>query len=231
MRIDKFIADSLNVSRKDAKIYLKKNLIKVNNSIITSDSYQVNETKDIITYKDNQIFYEKYIYLLMHKPANYLCANNDNLHRTVMELVPQEYFVKDLAICGRLDLDTEGLLILTNDGQFVHEVTSPKHNVEKKYYFKYEGTLVDDAIHLLQQGVEIDDYKTKPATLELLSNNEGYLTISEGKFHQVKKMIQKVGGKITYLKRVSIGELVLGDLEIGHVRKLAQFEVSLIKGE
>ena len=231
MRIDKFIADNLNVSRKDAKIYLKKNLIKVNDKVITNDSYQINEQTDVVYYQDQQIIYEKYIYLLMHKPANYLCATVDNLHKTVMELVPKEYLVKDLVICGRLDLDTEGLLILTNDGRFVHEVTSPKSNIQKKYYFKYEGTLLDNAIALLEEGVFIDDYKTKPACLEVLNLKEGYLTISEGKFHQVKKMIQHVGGKITYLKRVSIGNLLLSDLSIGEVRKLTPVELSFIKGE
>lgn len=231
MRIDKFIADCLNVSRKDAKIYLKKNLIKVNNQIVTSDSFQINESKDEVYYQNIKIIYEKYIYLMMHKPSDYLCATNDNMHKTVMELVPTDLFVKDLVICGRLDLDTEGLLLLTNDGNFVHEVTSPKHNITKKYYFQYEGTIIENAIELLKNGVVIDDYTTKPATLELLDNNDGYLTISEGKFHQVKKMIQKVGGNITYLKRVSIGKLLLGDLPKGMVRKLTQVEVSLVKGD
>lgn len=128
MRLDKYVAECLNISRKDTKLIIKKKQIKINGEIVSKDDYNVKET-DVVTYLDKELIYEQYIYLVMHKPKGYVSARVDNLNKTVMELVPSEYQKKDLTIVGRLDIDTEGVLLLTNDGALVHNLTSPNHDV------------------------------------------------------------------------------------------------------
>jgi len=231
MRLDKFIAETLKVSRKDAKILIKKKQIKVNGEIVKDDSFNVDLLTQSITYLNQELKYEQYIYLLMHKPKGYVCARVDNLNKTVMELVPFEYLAKDLSIVGRLDIDTEGVLLLTNDGQLIHNLTSPNHDVLKTYYVEFEGTLIDNARELVKTGIEIDDYITKPATIEILSNNQANITISEGKFHQVKKMFEKLNTKVTYLKRVKFDTITLDNLELGKVRRLTEEEIEILKGK
>lgn len=231
MRLDKYIAECLNVSRKDSKIIIKKKQITINNQIVTKEDYNVNIEQDRVYALDKLLKYEKNIYLVMHKPRGYLSARVDNLHKTVMELVPKEYLIKDLTIVGRLDIDTEGVLLLTNDGILVHNLTSPNHSVEKTYYCEFEGTLPDNAIELVAYGLEIDDYVTKPATLVLKSVSSAEIIITEGKYHQVKKMFQKLGTKITYLKRIKFDTITVDDLEIGKIRKLTEEEVKTLKGK
>ena len=231
MRLDKFIAETLNYSRKDAKILIKKKLIKINGDIVKDESFNVDIIKHVVTYLDKELKYEQYIYLLMHKPHGYVSARCDNIYKTVMELVPSEYLVKDLSIVGRLDVDTEGVLLLTNDGPLIHNLTSPNHDVLKTYYVEFSGTLIDHAIELVERGIAIDDYVTKPATLEILSHNQAYITISEGKFHQVKKMFEKLNTKVTYLKRVKFDTITLDNLELGKVRKLTEEEIEILKGK
>ena len=231
MRLDKYIAETLKISRKDSKLVIKKKLVKINGEIVKDDSLNINPETDVIMYKDQELKYEKYIYLVMNKPQGYLSARFDNLHKTVMEIVPSEYLVKDLTIVGRLDIDTEGVLLLTNDGKLVHNLTSPAHDVLKTYYVEFEGTLIDNATELVQKGIDIDDYVTKPASLKILSSNQAEITISEGKFHQVKKMFEKLNTKVTYLKRITFDIINLNNLEIGMVRKLTKEEIEILKGK
>ncbi len=231
MRLDKFIAETLKVSRKDAKILIKKKQIKVNSEIIKDDSFNVDLLNHTITYLDQELKYEQYIYLLMHKPKGYVSARVDNFNKTVMELVPNEYLVKDLTIVGRLDIDTEGVLLLTNDGPLIHNLTSPNHDVWKTYYVEFEGTLIENSEELVKKGIQIEDYITKPATLEIISTTKAYITISEGKFHQVKKMFEKLNTKVTYLKRVKFDTITLDNLELGMVRKLTEEEIKILKGK
>ena len=231
MRLDKYIAETIKISRKDSKLVIKKKLVKINGEIVKDDSLNINPETDVIMYKDQELKYEKYIYLVMNKPQGYLSARFDNLHKTVMEIVPSEYLVKDLTIVGRLDIDTEGVLLLTNDGKLVHNLTSPAHDVLKTYYVEFEGTLIDNATELVQKGIDIDDYVTKPASLKILSSNQAEITISEGKFHQVKKMFEKLNTKVTYLKRITFDIINLNNLEIGMVRKLTKEEIDRLKGK
>ncbi len=231
MRLDKFIAECLKVSRKDAKTIIKKKLVKINNEIIKNDSYNVQLDTDIVTYQNDVLKYEQYIYLLMHKPSGYVSARVDNLNKTVMMLVPNEYLVKDLTIVGRLDIDTEGVLLLTNDGSLVHNLTSPNHNVSKTYYVEFDGVLKENAKALVESGIEIEDYITKPGLLNVISSNQAEITISEGKFHQVKKMFEKLNTKVTYLKRIKFDTITLDNLELGNVRKLTEEEIEILKGK
>ena len=230
MRLDKYVAECLNISRKDTKLIIKKKQIKINGEIVSKDDYNVKET-DIVTYLDKDLIYEQYIYLVMHKPKGYVSARVDNLNKTVMELVPSEYQKKDLTIVGRLDIDTEGVLLLTNDGAFVHNLTSPNHDVLKTYYVEFSGSLIVNAKELVLKGLEIDDYITKPAYLNILSENKAEITISEGKYHQVKKMFKKLGTTVTYLKRIKFDIITLDNLSIGSLRKLTNEEINLLKGK
>lgn len=230
MRLDKYVAECLNISRKDTKLIIKKKQIKINGEIVSKDDYNVKET-DIVTYLDKELIYEQYIYLVMHKPKGYVSARVDNLNKTVMELVPNEYQKKDLTIVGRLDIDTEGVLLLTNDGALVHNLTSPNHDVLKTYYVEFSGSLTVNAKELVLKGLEIDDYITKPAYLNILSENKAEITISEGKYHQVKKMFKKLGTTVTYLKRIKFDIITLDNLSIGSLRKLTNEEINLLKGK
>lgn len=230
MRLDKYVAECLNISRKDTKLIIKKKQIKINGEIVSKDDYNVKET-DVVTYLDKELIYEQYIYLVMHKPKGYVSARVDNLNKTVMELVPSECQRKDLTIVGRLDIDTEGVLLLTNDGALVHNLTSPNHDVLKTYYVEFSGSLTVNAKELVSKGLEIDDYITKPAYLNILSENKAEITISEGKYHQVKKMFKKLGTTVTYLKRIKFDIITLDNLSIGSLRKLTNEEINLLKGK
>lgn len=230
MRIDKFLTKTGLGTKKEVKTFLKNKQIYVDDKVITNDGFQVSENTNIY-YKENdklrKLEYEEYIYLMLNKPQNYVSATIDNLHKSVLELIT-EYKERDLHIVGRLDIDTEGLLLITDDGDFTHKVTSPKSNIIKKYYVEYEGTLISDATDQVQKGILLDDGEyTKPGTLEVLIDNKAYITISEGKFHQVKKMFSALGAKVIYLKRVQIGDLVL-DINLGKYRKLRQEDIDKI---
>ena len=230
MRIDKFLTKTGLGTKKEVKTFLKNKQIYVDDKVITNDGFQVSENTNIY-YKENnklrKLEYEEYIYLMLNKPQNYVSATIDNLHKSVLELIT-EFKERDLHIVGRLDIDTEGLLLITDDGDFTHKVTSPKSNITKKYYVEYEGTLISDATDQVQKGILLDDGEyTKPGTLEVLIDNKAYITISEGKFHQVKKMFSALGAKVIYLKRVQIGDLVL-DIDLGKYRKLRQEDIDKI---
>ena len=156
----------------------------------------------------------------MNKKAGYITAVEDPREKTVMELLPDWVIKKELAPVGRLDKDTEGLLLLTNDGQLNHKLLAPKSHVEKTYYAELEKDISSEDIEKLENGVDIGGYITMPAKAEIVGEKKIYLTIKEGKFHQVKKMLEAVDNKVTYLKRISFGKLLLDDMELGEVREV-----------
>lgn len=236
MRIDKFISNMGFGSRKDIKEFIKKKKITVNGQIVKSGDLYI-DTDDDIFCCGKKVEYEKYIYIMMNKPAGYVSANEDKKEKTVFELIGNEYRKKDLFVAGRLDKDTEGLLIITNNGKFAHNMLSPKKHVDKTYFVKAEGGMFnDDDINAFENGVVIDDgYKCKPAKISILKNgdiSESLLTISEGKFHQVKRMFKAVGKNVIYLKRVKIGDLELDEnIQLGHFKILSDEDVKLIGAE
>ncbi|MBR2892000.1 MAG: pseudouridine synthase [Bacilli bacterium] len=229
MRLDKYLADVLKISRQNAKKLIKDKEVLVNDNIVSNINIIIDEKKDCVIVNNQMLQYQKYIYLMMNKPKGYLSATFDNSNPTIIELVPQQFNFKDLSIVGRLDKDTAGLILLSNDGAFIHNITSPKKHISKKYYVEYSGVLLSDAVSYVENGIEIDDYKTLPGKLELIGSNKAYITIYEGKFHQVKKMFEKLNTKVEYLKRVQIGSLQLGDLKIGEVKELTLDELEKIK--
>lgn len=216
MRIDKFLANKDICSRKESRRFFKQNEILVNGVPAKSVTDKLSEN-DEVTIGEYTFFVNEFKYFLMNKPDGVVCANADDLHETVFDIIAFEDFQSDLFTVGRLDLDTTGLLLITNDGKFAHSLMSPKRHVDKTYHVVCRDKISDEALKQLEEGVTIEyDYETMPAKTKRISDNELYLTISEGKFHQVKRMLVAVGNEVTILSRVSIGNLTVpDDLEIG----------------
>lgn len=234
MRLDKYLADLQMGTRSQVKDFIKKGMITVNGETITKADFKINENSDCITCKGKMLTYQKYRYFLLHKPAGVITATKDNHDKTVMDLLPKE-FADDFFPVGRLDKDTEGFLLITNDGELSHKLLSPKKHVAKTYYVECSGTITPEKRLNLEQGVDIGDEKpTLPAKVEIIKTEEDYyvieLTITEGRFHQVKRMIQAIGGEVTYLKRLSMGGLSLGNsLAKGDYRELTSEEIDILK--
>ena len=232
MRLDKFLVEMNIGSRSQVKQYIKKGMVSVNNVPASAADMKVNEEADTITFNNRPLIYSKYRYFLLNKPAGCVSATRDNVHQTVIDLLKGEN-TKDLFPVGRLDIDTEGLLIITNDGQLAHHLLSPSHHIAKTYYADIDGCADDTTIESFAHGVDIgDDTPTLPAKLNIISvdpdthRSKIELTITEGRFHQVKRMFQAVGMTVTFLRRVSMGPLHIDeDLPTGSYRPLSQSEV------
>lgn len=234
MRLDKYLTELQVGTRSQVKEYVKKGLVSVNGQIVKKSDIKIDETMDEICYQGKPLRYQKFRYYMLHKPAGVVTATRDNIDRTVIDLLPRD-LIKDIFPVGRLDKDTEGLLLLTNDGELSHNLLSPKKHVAKTYYVECSGQLDDDKISRLCNGVDIgDDDLTLPAQVEVITiEKDSYvikLTITEGRFHQVKRMVQAVGGQVTYLKRLTMGTLVLDEtLEKGCFRELTEDEITKLK--
>lgn len=231
MRLNKFIAASGITSRRKADQLIAAGEISLNGKVITELGTEVFEN-DIVTYKGQIINEEKSkIYLMLNKPPKYLSSVSDDRDRkTVIDLVKNTYSER-LYPVGRLDYETEGLLILTNDGDITNKLTHPKHHIKKTYLVKTDKPINKEIVSNLENGVLIDDYMTKKAELKLdiKNNNQCEITIGEGRNRQVRKMFASQGLEVVYLKRLSMGDLKLGSLEIGKTRELTQKEISYLK--
>ena len=236
MRLDKYLADAGIGTRSEVKTAIRKKLVSVNDGIVTDPGLSIADS-DIICYKNEVIGAQKPRYIMMHKPSGCVCATKDR-EKTVLDYFPVKD-QKNLFPVGRLDKDTEGLLLLTDDGMFAHNLTSPRKHVDKTYYFEGEGVPCPDAEAKIREGIDIgDDKPTLPATLVVLSKDTrkqfctGELTISEGRYHQVKRMLAKMGVTVTYLKRLSIGGVILDPgLEKGMYRLLTAEEFNRLTGD
>ncbi len=233
IRIDKLLSNMGIGSRNEIKKYAKMGRIRLNNHIEKNSARIVDTEKDIVHFDEEVVHYRKYVYLLMNKPQDVISATFDNQHQTVIDLLPDEYQIFDIFPVGRLDKDTEGLLILTNDGQLAHELLSPKKHIDKKYFAIVDNILQASHIEHFAQGITLDDgYRTMPAVLEILKIDEHnhshcHVVIQEGKFHQVKRMFADIGMKVLFLKRVQMGNLVLdSELALGKVRELSESEIA-----
>ena len=229
MRLDKFLTELGVGTRSEVKKLIKAKKIQVNGETAMKPEQKIDELSDVISYQGTQLVYQKYEYYLFHKPAGCVTATEDRTHTTVMDYL-KDTTRKDLFPVGRLDLDTEGLLLITNDGQMAHELLSPVKRVPKTYYAKIAGEVTEDDVNLFEKGVDIgEDEPAKPADLEILSagdESEVYVTITEGKFHQVKRMFHAVGKEVVYLKRLKMGPLTLPeDLAKGAYRPLKEEEL------
>ena len=220
MRLDKYLVECGIGSRKEVKKIIDKGSVSVNDKIILSAKENINEENDIVKYENQIIKYKKFRYYILNKISGYITAVDDPREKTVMDILPDWVIKKDLAPVGRLDKDTEGLLLLTNDGQLNHRLLSPKSHVDKTYYAELEKDISEDDLEKLRKGVDIGGYITMPAEAKKIEEKKIHLTIKEGKFHQVKKMLEAVNNKVVYLKRISFGKLELKEMELGEVKEV-----------
>ncbi|MBS4195086.1 pseudouridine synthase [Lederbergia citri] len=234
MRIDKLLSNIGYGSRKEVKKILKNGQVTVNGNIVKDAKFHVDPIVDSVYLFGEKVQYREFIYLMMNKPAGVISATEDDRDETVIDLLNDEEAVFSPFPVGRLDKDTEGLLLLTNDGKLAHQLLSPKKKVPKKYFAVINSPVTEDDVAAFGKGVTLDDgYETKPGKLTILKSGEYSdieLTITEGKFHQVKRMFEAVGKKVVYLKRISMGPLLLDDtLENGQYRELTEEEVLQLK--
>ena len=235
MRLDKFLCDNNIGTRSQVKEYIKKGQVTVNDQIIKKPETKVNEETDTVVCQGQPIHYRKYVYYMLNKPEGVVSATNDNTAPTVVSLltVPEQ---KDLFPVGRLDKDTTGLLLLTNDGALAHDLLSPKKHVDKVYYAKIDGMVTEEDVKRFAEGIDIgaeEEEMTRPAKLDIMKSaeeSEIRLTIHEGKFHQVKRMFLAVGKEVTYLKRERMGTLCLDEnLKPGEYRLLTEEEIENVR--
>lgn len=239
VRLDKFLADAGIGTRSEVKKLIQKGRVQINGTEVKRPEQKVEASKDCVLLDGKEIGAgPEFVYYLLHKPAGCVSAAKDNRDKTVMDFLPSDR--KGLFPVGRLDKDTEGLLLITDDGALAHELLSPKKHVEKTYYAIVAGHVTKEDVMAMEKGVDIGEEKpTLPAALEILSaeqmedgkwQSEIRLTICEGKFHQVKRMMEAVGKKVVYLKRISMGPLALPeDLEKGKWRPLSEEEIAALK--
>lgn len=228
-RLDKFLCD-LNIgTRSQVKTFIQKGLVTVNGEIMKKPEYKVSDT-DSVCYQGQALSGEQYAYYMLHKPAGIISATEDKFQTTVLEYFKEEP-CKNLYPVGRLDKDTEGLLLITNDGELGHRLLSPRHHIPKTYYVELEHSVTESEIALLETGVDIGEKNvTLPAKIEIIDEKMLYITITEGKFHQIKRMFEAVNNKVIYLKRISMGNLALDDsLPKGHFRRLTIEEITYLK--
>lgn len=229
MRLDKYISGCGYASRKDVKKIMKQGLVTVDGIICKRPEEQVSETS-VVCVDGEILHYREFVYLMLNKPQGYVSAVFDKKYPVVTEFVDEEYAHFEVFPVGRLDIDTEGLLLLTNDGKFAHEMTSPKKNVYKRYFAVLDKDAEGGDAEEFAKGMVFKDFTAKSAKLEITDNpREVYIEIAEGKYHQVKRMCERVGKKVVFLKRVAIGGLKLDEnLEKGEIRELTQEELDML---
>lgn len=224
MRIDKYLADMGVGSRSEIKTLLKKGEVTLNDHRVKAAKTQINLYEDRITVNQKVIAYEPFVYLMLNKPKGVISATKDDRHKTLLDLI-NDYQHLDLFPVGRLDKDTEGLILITNNGKFNHLLMSPQHHVSKTYYVETKHVIEENTINIFKEGIPLKEGKLKPASLEIIESNSAKITITEGKFHQIKRMFHYVNNEVTYLKRLKIAELTLDEtLPPGGYRKLTEVD-------
>lgn len=233
MRLDRYIANMGCGSRSEVRRLIRSGSVIVNDQSIKDESFQIDPGNDVVFCWGSEVTYREHVYLMLNKPAGVVSATEDLKERTVLDLISPKYLNKGIFPVGRLDKDTEGLLILTNNGELGHKLLSPKKKVPKRYFVEVSGVVGSEDIESFQNGIILDDgYQTMPAELELLrtgNQSEVMVVIEEGKYHQIKRMFQAVGKKVLYLKRLTMGNLSLDpSLKIGDYRELTQEEIQIL---
>lgn len=238
-RLDKLLAHAGFGTRSQIRKLVKEGAVQVNGTVVKDNGLKVDPERDRVTVYDEPVQYREFVYLMLNKPQGVVSATEDRRDRTVLDLIGDEYVHLDLFPVGRLDKDTEGLLLLTNDGRLAHELLSPRKHVPKTYYAEVEGAVGEGDREAFRRGVELDDgYVTMPAELDVLETGDPaagrlsrvHLTIMEGKFHQVKRMFLAVGKRVVFLKRIRMGQLQLDEtLRPGQYRELTEAELALLQ--
>ena len=230
MRLDKFISDAAAYSRREIKKLVRYRAVTVNGEVAAAADIPVDGSAAVCI-NGKRIRYRKYVYLMLNKPSGYLSATEDRHDPVVVDLVPEEYRHFKVFPVGRLDKDTEGLLLLTNDGRFDHALMSPKKKIMKRYYAELDLPALPEDAEKFRSGMEFEDFTAQPATLEITDDpKKVYVEIAEGKFHQVKRMCRRIGKEVLFLKRVAIGALKLDErLKPGEIRELTDGEYQLFR--
>ncbi len=232
MRLDRFLSNMGKASRSECSRLARAGKISVNGVVVKRCDVHIDESKDTVVFCGNVVTYKKYAYIMLNKPQGYVSATDDDRELTVLELLPDEERRLGLFPCGRLDKNTLGLVILTNDGESAHRLLSPKHHVSKVYKFECRLPLLDKDVKRLEAGIDIGGYVTKPCKIEMSDEAHGQITLTEGKYHQIKRMLEAVDNKITYLERIAFGGIVLdSSLERGMWRYLTDDELNILLKE
>lgn len=236
MRLDKFLVENGLGSRSQVKELLKKGLVLVNGRAEKSPKTQINETADEIVVSGQKLTYEKFVYYLLNKPKGYISATEDERHKTVLDLLDETARQKEIFPVGRLDIDTHGLLLLTNNGKLAHAMLSPKKHVEKIYRAQVAGLMNQADVERFAEGIELKDFTCQPAQLKILEVDEEKeislveISLAEGKFHQVKRMVVACGKEVTDLQRLTMGPLQLDpELALGEWRRLTEEELKSLE--
>ena len=230
MRLDKLLTELGKSSRSEGGKLIRSGKVTVNGEIIKKPDYKIDPENDEVSLFGEILTYKKYTYIMLNKPDGYVSATDDEKEKTVLDLVDPEDRRRGLFPCGRLDKNTLGLVILTNDGDGAHRLLSPKHHVEKIYKFISRDPVSENDIKSLEAGVDIGGYLTKPCRVKMISECEGEITLIEGKYHQIKRMLEAVNNKIVYLERITFGNIQLDpSLKRGEWRYLTRDEEEIFK--
>lgn len=229
-RLDKIIGAQTEYSRKDVKKLVLQKRVTVNGELVYRSDIKIDEKQDIICIDNNQINMDKNVYLILNKPEGYISATEDKTQKTVLDLIDSKYLHRDLFPAGRLDKDTTGLMIITDDGKFAHDILSPKKHVSKKYEVTIDIPVTEEMVKGFREGINLNDGICKTALLEITGEYTSNVTLTEGRYHQIKRMFGCFGAKVTKLHRVQMGNLRLPeDLEKGKSRELTKEELELIQ--
>lgn len=229
VRLDKLLSDAGLASRRELKTLLKSGAVRVNGTPVTDGAVKIDPARDEVRFRGELVEGPRRVVLLLHKPAGFVTSTKDPRDRTVMELLPPRYLRQKVVPVGRLDKETEGLLLLTNDGELAHRLISPKAGVEKRYYARHEGEAGEADVQAFAAGLTLrDGTQCRPALLRPLGPGESEITVTEGKYHQVRRMMASRGMTVTYLRREQEGSLGLEDLPVGQLRELTEAELSAL---
>lgn len=232
MRLDKFLSATGTISRTEAKKAIRAKSVLVNGAVAKSAEMQIEPNQDEVIFLGEKIVYREFTYIMMNKPCGVVSATEDGSDTTVIDLLPSNIKTDKLFPCGRLDKDTVGLILITDNGALGHELLSPRSHVKKAYRFKSAEPISQEDAKRFEQGVVLaDGYVTKPAQIELFeTRDEGIITLDEGKYHQIKRMLGALNNKIIYLERITFGPLILdAELQRGEWRYLTEEEIKLLK--
>lgn len=224
IRLDKFISSQTKLSRSDAVKNIYHHKVTVNGKMASDPAMKVDVNEDVILLNGEQLIYEEFVYYMLNKPAGVVSATEDKQYKTVCDLLPKDI---PLFPVGRLDIDTEGLIVLTNDGKLAHDLTSPKHHVDKVYLAKIDAPATDEMVKAFAEGFDYgEDKPSLPGKLEIVDDETCFVTIHEGKFHQVKRMFKTFDREVTYLKRISFGKLKLDEeLKTSEYKKIKKDDI------
>ena len=230
MRLDKYLAHAGLGTRKEVKLAIRKGRVCINGELCQKDDRKIQEGVDVVCVDGEEIYYEAVVYIMLNKPQDVVSATSDPIYETVLDCI-DAFLPKDCFPVGRLDVDTEGLLLITNDGKLAHRLLSPKHHVEKTYLVELAQSLQEGDQKRLENGsIILDEEPVLPARVEILEDTKILLHIQEGRFHQVKRMLHAVGNEVVYLKRIAMGPLQLDEaLACGEWRYLSEEEITSLK--